>query len=250
MTARAALRCHDPRPGAAVRVVCFPHAGGTATFFGRWAAALPDHVELLAVQYPGREDRLHEPLADSVAELVSGLVAPLTSRLDGSRCVVFGHSLGAVVGYEVARELLRRGHPGPDRLVVSGRHAPDEHRASTVHLRDDDGVADELRRLGGTDAGVLGIPELWELVLPAIRGDFRLAADYRHGSGPALACPVSAVIGDADPEVDATAAARWAHHTSGPFDLTVLPGDHFYLVPQRSAVLSALTTWTGIEAAR
>ncbi|MDV9178012.1 alpha/beta fold hydrolase [Streptomyces sp. W16] len=221
------------------RIVCFPHAGGSARFFLPWVPLLPPSVELWAVQYPGRDDRIAHPLARSLEQLVLP-VADLLTEWHRSPLVLFGHSLGATVAYEVARVLRSRRPAAIQRLFVSGRTAPSAHRPGTVHHYDDDRLAAELARPGGTDPELLADPGIRELVLPVVRADFRLAETYRHRPGPQLTCPVTAFVGDGDPAATPATTADWRDCTSGPFDLHVLPGDHFYLIPQRAHLISRL----------
>jgi len=241
------LRCYRARPHARRRLVCFPPAGGAASFYRAWADELPADVELWAVQYPGREDRFTQPGVPDLAALADGVAAALDARLD-LPTALFGHSMGASVAYEVTRRLEPRHGRTLLRLFVSARPAPEHQRAvdSPVHRRDDDALVAELRVLGGGSAEALCHPELRSALLPMIRNDFRIIETYRPASGPPLATGIVALTGDADPRLDVAQAADWAAATSGPFRLAVFGGGHYYLVPQRAAVvaevLRALTT--------
>lgn len=237
------LRCYLPRPYARHRLVCLPHAGGTASFFRAWAADLPDHVELHAVQYPGREDRYAEPCVTDLNRLaahVAGAVTPLLDR----PVSLFGHSMGALIAHEAAR-LLR----APAHLFVSGHGAPRHHRPGTVHRGTDAALVAELARLGGTPLHALTDPELLALILPAVRADYRALETHLPGPGPVLACPVTAFTGTADPDVTVAEAGDWASCTSGPFTLHALPGDHFFLTDQRATVIGRIMRHLGAAAA-
>ncbi|MFB9306586.1 thioesterase II family protein [Kibdelosporangium philippinense] len=233
------LRCRTRRPFAETRVVCLPHAGGSASFFNQWGPRLPARTELWAVQYPGREDRIDDPPAAQVVSLAAE-IAEEAAGLTGLPTILFGHSFGALVAYEVARLLEHRYHRPVAGLVVSGRRPPMDPAEGSVHVRTDDGLVDELERLGGPGAAVLGDPVLRSVFLPAVRSDYRLSESYRHRAGSALSCPVLALIGREDPEVDARQAAGWAQCTTGPFELDSLPGGHFYLIEHQADVLSRL----------
>jgi pyochelin biosynthetic protein PchC len=237
------LRCYRPRPDAAVRLVCFPHAGGSAGFFRPWLRDLPADVEMHAVQYPGRADRLDEPpqaeltaLADRVTDALAGLAdRPLA---------LFGHSLGAAVAFEVARRVRSRPGVRVDRLIVSGRPGP--RHAGVQHLGTDEDLWSELRRLGGTDEGLLGLDELRALLMPALRADYRMSETYHPAPQPLLDCPVLACTGDADPEVRADELTAWSKFTTAEFTLREFAGDHFYLVPRQRGLLGLLTRELGV----
>jgi len=211
----------------APRLVCFPFAGGVANYFSRLSARLHPEVEVLAVQYPGRQDRLDEPLIDDVTVLADRISAALVGWTD--RPVAFlGHSMGAVVAYEVTRHREQQGLR-IEHLYVSGRRAPSRVRDGTVHLRDDAGIRAEVADLGGPAVELLDHPELGPLLLPPIRNDYKAIETYRHVPGEQVSCPITALIGDADPAVTLEEARAWAEHTTGPFTLRVFPGGHFFL---------------------
>ncbi|MGW2572262.1 thioesterase II family protein [Streptomyces sp. NPDC001537] len=232
------VRRFHPAPEAPHRMVCFPHGGGSASFYFPVARALAPDVDVLAIQYPGRQDRRHEPCVDSVHGLADALVEELRDWFDRP-VSFFGHSLGASVAYEVARRFEQRGQV-LHHLFVSGRRAPSIVRDERVHLLDDEGLIEDITRLSGTDSRVLGDPHILRMVLPSIRADYRAAETYRPAPGPLLSCPLTALTGDDDPRVTLDEARAWAEHSAGPFDLKVFPGGHFYLNAQAPAVLSAL----------
>ena len=155
----------------------------------------------------------------------------------------FGHSLGAVVAYEVARALQARGRP-PVALVVSGRPAPHLDRGGRVHLLDEDGIFADMIRLGGTSPELLEHAELRALLLPMLRSDYRLSETYRPAPEPKLRLPVLACVSDGDPEVTESEARGWAAVTDGPFALRTFTGDHFYLTAKYGEVVEAIVSFS------
>ncbi|SFW88589.1 thioesterase II family protein [Amycolatopsis australiensis] len=232
------IRRFHPADNASNRVLCFPHAGGSASYFFPVARALSPKTEVLAVQYPGRQDRRHEPGLDSIDALADAVRAELSPWLDRP-IALFGHSMGATLAFEVARRLEQDGTV-PLALVVSGRRAPSRHRRETVHLRDDEGLIAELKALSGTDAQVFGDDELLRMVLPAIRVDYKAAETYRFREGPALAAPIHALTGAEDPKAPLEDVRAWRSHTNSVFTLRTFPGGHFYLKAHAPSVIKLL----------
>ena len=238
--AASSLRRFSPRARARARIVCFPHAGGSANFYLPLARALSPQIDVWAVQYPGRQDRYAEPSVDDIGTLADRIVTAL--RLPADLPVAFfGHSMGAVLAFEVARRWQGRGHV-LGALFASGHRAPSISRAGEhVHLRDDGGLIAEIRTLNGTDVRVFDDDELLQIVLPALRSDYRAIETYRYVDGPPLDCPIVALVGADDPHTTVDEARAWARHTSAEFGLRVFPGGHFYLVEQAAAVTEAVS---------
>ncbi|HET9380712.1 MAG TPA: alpha/beta fold hydrolase [Streptomyces sp.] len=230
------VRRFHPAPHGTVRLVCLPHAGGSASFFFPVSKALAPAVEVLAIQYPGRQDRRHEPGIVDLHDLADRIFEALRP-LAGRPLALFGHSMGAVLAYEIALRMRDAGLPAPVNLFASGRRAPSRHRDERVHLEPDDRIVAELRTLSGTHASVLADPEVLAMIMPAVRSDYRAVETYRHGPGRRLDCPVTVLTGDEDPRVTVDEASAWKEHTTGPTELRVLPGGHFFLVEQSARVI-------------
>ncbi len=242
------VRRYHPTADGSPRLVCFPHAGGSASFFFKLSALLSPGIEVLAVQYPGRQDRRNEPFLesiDSMAASIAGASAGWRTR----PYAFLGHSMGAVVAYEVARRLDRESAPGPVRLIASGRRAPSRFRHGDVHLRDDEGLLDELRELGGTDERLLADPDIREMTIGPTRSDYRAIETYRHPAGAPLSCPVTVLTGTADPHTTVDEASAWSEHTTGTCELLTFPGGHFFLDERRDEVAQAIRTALGGAAA-
>jgi surfactin synthase thioesterase subunit len=234
------VRRFEPAPDAPTRLVCFPHAGGSATYYYPVAKALAPSIETLAIQYPGRQDRRHEPCIDDIRVLADLVVDEIRDWADRPTAL-FGHSMGATLGFEVALRLQAIG-VGPLVLFASGRRAPSTHRDETVHLLDDDGLVADLKRLSGTQSALLGDDEVIRMVLPSVRSDYRAAETYRWYGSDELRCPIVALTGDADPQVTLAEAEAWARHTTESFRLRVYDGGHFFLNDHAADVMREITT--------
>ena len=233
------FRIPHPRPAARIRLICLPHAGGGAGAYRSWPASLSPGVELVAVQPPGREDRLDEPPPASLEALAAALAAAMPSVGDRPY-VLFGHSMGAAVAYETCLALRRQGLTPPVHLVVSGREAPGRERGGNVHRGGDAALRAELRRLGLTPPELIDNPDWWAMARPILHHDYRLIETYRPAEAAPLAIPITAFVGERDPELAPGDSEAWAARTSAGFALHRFPGDHFYLIGQRHGVIRAL----------
>jgi surfactin synthase thioesterase subunit len=203
------------------------------------------------VQYPGRQDRHAEECLRSIPQLAAEIFAALTARQcwsDGSArpppagpsVAFFGHSMGAVLAFEVARRCQTEAGGPPGHLFVSGRRAPSRHRPEDAHRRDDTGFLAELRSIGGMPAQLFDDPDMLRFVLPTLRADYAAVETYRYLPGPPLTCPITVLTGDADPKVTAAEAAAWADHTEAGCAVRTFVGDHFFLGPHRAGILDFL----------
>ncbi|MCX4911506.1 thioesterase II family protein [Streptomyces sp. NBC_00878] len=235
------IRRYRPRPDAGARLVCLPHAGGSASFYFPVATAMPEAVDVLALQYPGRQDRRAEPCVSNIpdlADLVTAALLPWTDR----PLLFFGHSMGATLGFEVARRLERDHGVVLLGLFASARRAPSRKRAEAVYREDDEGIIREVRRLSGTDSAILDDVELIRMALPAIRADYRAAETYEYEPGPKLNCPLVSLVGDDDPKVDLDEARAWSEHTENTFEFRVFKGGHFYLTSHQPEIVRLLSS--------
>jgi medium-chain acyl-[acyl-carrier-protein] hydrolase len=230
-----------PNPQARLRLFCFPHAGTGASIFRTWSDGLPTDVEVCPVQFPGRGTRLAETPFTRLAPLVQAIAQALVPLLD-KPFAFFGHSLGALVGFELARQLRRQSGVQPVRLFISADRAPQiPHRDRPLHALTEGELLHELRRLNGIPGKVLEEAELMQIMLPVLRADLTVYETYVCSTEPPLNCPISAFGGLQDHRVSRGDLEAWRDQTSGAFSLRMLRGDHFYLNTAQSLLLQVLS---------
>jgi len=229
-----------PQQSSILRLFCFPYAGGAATAYRTWSKFLPGTVELCPVQLPGRGGQMSEKPFVQMAPLVEAAARELEPYFD-KPFAFFGHSMGAVIGFELARHLRRESKPGPVHLFVSGRRPPQSppEMAPTYNLPEPEFV-EMLRQLGGTPTEVLEHQELMPLIIPLLRADFELIQTYSYTEGRPLDCSITAYGGLQDPEVSQEELKGWGQQTTGQFSMRMLPGDHFFLHSAQNLLLTLL----------
>ncbi|MEC4814646.1 MAG: beta-ketoacyl synthase N-terminal-like domain-containing protein [Scytonema sp. PMC 1069.18] len=229
-----------PNPQASLRLFCFPYAGSGASIFYSWLEELPNNIELLPIQLPGREDRLGETPFNRLKPLIETLIPQLSSYLDAP-FVFFGHSLGALIAFELARELRKQNLPTPVQLFVSGSRAPQvPDLDAPIHKLPEPKFLESLRRLNGTRDEVLQNPEVMQLFLPALRADFAILETYFYSTQEPLNCPITALGGKEDSRVNPEQLAAWREQTHSEFSIKMFPGDHFFLHSDRTLVLQTI----------
>jgi pyochelin biosynthetic protein PchC len=212
-----------------VPLLCLPFAGGSASFYFQLSAALAPDVQVLAVQLPGRQDRRAEAALDDIDTIVDSLFRATKDVLGGGATAMFGISMGAVLGFELARVMESRLGAVPQHLFVSGRRAPSRIRDEWVHRLGDDGLVEHVIGLGAANSEILNDPEMRAVLLPALRGDYRAIERYRALSGATVGCPVTVLHGSEDPRTTAAEADQWRLHTRAVCRVRTLPGGHFLL---------------------
>ncbi|MBE9170818.1 thioesterase [Pleurocapsales cyanobacterium LEGE 06147] len=223
------ITCPNPNPHASLRLFCFPYAGGGALSFRGWSAQLPLTVEVCPIELPGRGMRLREAPFTQLVPLVEAIAESLLPYLD-KPFAFFGHSMGALVSFEVARYLCWVCADSPAYLFVSGRRAPQlPDPDPPIHALPEAEFIEELRRLNGTPETVLANDELMQLLLPVLRADFAVLETYTYQPEPPLSCPLAALGGLQDPDVSGEMLKAWQEQTSTDFSLQMFPGDHFFL---------------------
>lgn len=226
---------------AQLRLFCFPYAGGGGSLYMSWARELAPTIEVCAVQLPGRENRLREPAYTRFAELTDATFHALRPYLD-MPFALFGHSMGALVAFELARRLRAERAPAPARLFVSGHRAPQlpNRRAPLAHLPDAELVAELRTRYDGVPEEVLRHADLMALLLPCLRADLALVEGYACREGDPLACSISAYGGGDDPVVSEAELAAWQAQTLAGFTLTRFSGTHFFIRSARAELVAAV----------
>lgn len=220
------------KPEARLRLFCVPHAGAGALTFRTWSDSLPADVEICPIQLPGRGSRLAERPFTRLAPLVETLASALGPLLDRP-FALFGHSLGALISFELARRIRSRYGLHPAHLFVSAGRAPHiPHRHAPMHALADEELLAALHRLAGTPGELLGNAEWMQIMLPVLRADFAVYETYEHVTEPPLACPISAFGGLQDHRVGPCDLDAWRSHTDAAFALRMFSGDHFFFLKE------------------
>ena len=229
-----------PNPEARLHLFCFPYAGGGPQIFRQWPQRLPATVQLYSAQLPGRGARMRERPYTCLSSLVEQLARVIEPYLDRP-VAFFGHSLGAVIAFELARQLRRQAGVEPVRLFVSGSPAPQIAKTNApTHDLPEPELLERLRRLNGTPREVLDHPELVDLMLPLLRADIKMSETYAYAAAPPLGCPISAFGGLSDLEVSREHLAAWREQTAAGFSLQMFEGDHFFIHTAQALLLQAI----------
>lgn len=223
-----------------MRLFCIPYAGGGPSVFRAWSTRVPVHVEVCAVHLPGRETRINEPAIDDWMYLVRELSDAIAPYLDRPYAL-FGHSLGGLIGFELAREVRRRYGVEPVHLFISGCPAPQLRDTDLISDLPEAEFLDRVRQMNGTPPEVMSHPELMTLIVPTLRADFSLRDTYRYRVELPLACPISAFGGMHDKEVGYDQLEGWHEHTAAHFNMRLFQGGHFFLRTAQASVLEAVT---------
>lgn len=242
------LVCTRRLRAPALRLICLPYAGGGASAYRGWSDLLPREVELHAVQLPGREWRIKEPVLNRIEPIVDSLISEMIQLFDRP-FALFGHSMGALLGFEVARGLRRLDKPAPSRLFVSGYPAPQIPRRTppTTQTEGAASLKDMLEGMQGTPKEVLENEEMLELILPAIKGDLEVCRNYRYLPEHPLDCPITAFGGLADDLAKQEGLEKWGVQTRADFKLRMLPGSHFFVHQHPELVIKAIVSDTLIH---
>lgn len=224
-----------------LRLLCFPYAGGSVALYHTWHHDLPAAVQVCPIEFPGRGSRIGEPPLKELGLLVQSLLDLVLPHLDGP-FALFGHSMGALVSFELARALKKIGKQ-PLHIFVSGRRAPQipptERRTFDLPHHQ---FVDSLRKLNGTPQELFQHSELMEIMIPILRADFEACQTYSYLDGPPLNSPITVLAGMQDEEAKTEYIEGWRRQTTSRFTSRVFPGDHFFLRSAKSLVLRALSS--------
>lgn len=229
------------RQPAALRLVCFPSAGHGPAMFRPWLPLLPPDIELVIAHLPGRESRWSEPALTRIADVVTALEQAIRTHVKPPY-VFYGHSLGALIAYEVARRLDSSEAARPQHLFASAHRAPQRpnRHPRLSELSDAAFLGEVNRRHGGIPESVAANRELMDLMLPSLRADYRVFEDYAHGVAMPISSPVTALFGSADTHVTREDVEPWRDVTTGAFELREFAGGHFFVNDLRTDVVATV----------
>lgn len=235
------LKCLNPKPNSVFRLFCFPPAGSGALFFRNWMLSNTfSEAEIYALCMPGRENRLKEPPLTSMESLIEVLLPNLVNYLD-KPFLMFGHSLGAIIAFELTLKMQNQNFPLPIKLFVSARQAPGiQPSKDRLHLLSDTALKRELRSYRGTPESVLNNKCLMELFLPIIRADLRLNETYSFNDKIRVRCPISGFAGESDPMISVSDVGRWKELTTKEFRLYTYTGGHFPSLYESGSILDTI----------
>jgi surfactin synthase thioesterase subunit len=232
-------------PGARQRLFCFPFAGAGASMFREWPGILPKGIHVVGIQLPGRENRIGEPPLRHLRSAAK-TIATVLSRYRDLPFALFGHSVGALLVFEVARELRNSFSCAPIQVFLSGCGAPGSaKRNAPIHRLPDNLFVQELRRLGGTPEAILGNDEVMQLMLPMLRADFELSETHQYEEQAPLECPITVLGGLQDAEVRNSDLRGWQSETHASFNIRMFPGDHYFIRSCRTPVLRTIAGQLG-----
>lgn len=232
-----------PNPMARLRLFCFPYAGGGASIFHAWANTLPSDIETVGIQMPGMESRIMEPPIESLSLVVQTLLSEIYPKCDKS-FVFFGHSLGALISFELTRNLKKRYGLQPLHMFVAGIHAPHIlNQKPPIHdLPETDFLTMLQGRYSGIPEEILRNPDILELVLPGLKASLKMYECYKYEEDDPLDCDITAFGGDQDKNTRREDLEAWCHQTKRSFTLHMLPGSHFFINSERNHFLRTFSS--------
>ncbi len=227
----------------ATRLLCFPHAGGGSAIYHRWEQQLPPHLTLLPVKLPGREGRLREPAHTSIAALLTAMTPSIASSIT-EPYALFGHSMGGLIAYELARKLQNEHNKTPKLLFVSACRSPDRfQQTQSLHrLPTEEMIESLIRDFNENGESTPAEREMMRAMADTLRADLQLLETYRHQGPAQLDCPIIGLAGSEDHKVTASDVNGWRSFTRAAFSLRTIPGHHFFLRQQEQSILQLIAS--------
>lgn len=235
------FRDFNPNATSRMSLYCFPYGGSGPSIFREWPEQIASGFEVTGILYPGHESRVMEPLMDDIVAIAKALLPHIAPRLERP-FAFFGHSMGALISFELTRLLSAEHDLVPEHIFMSGAGGPHIVTEEPIHQLPDDEFLDALIYLNGMPQEVLQNRELLEYALPIIRNDFKACAEYRFMEGEPISCPLTALGGMDDPRVKPFHMEEWQQHAPVGFDLHMLEGDHFFLKENQQFILNMIST--------
>lgn len=231
---------YQKNPHAKIRLFCFHHSGGGASSYFSWVSHLSSKIEMVAIQLPGRENRFNEPLNSNIYEIVDCLGEDFFCYKD-KPFFVFGHSLGALLGFEFIKSIINKYLIYPEIFIVSAAKPPHlPSNAKTFADLDDISLKEKIKIYNGIDANILNNKDLLEIFLPIIKNDFNIYKNYNFLFSKQLPCDILAFLGDQDHTISREESIQWAKYTTGKFQLLSFPGNHFFIKENQSLILNII----------
>lgn len=236
------FNCLKPRRSPSLRLFCFPYAGGGGLVYKEWYKKLPSNIEMHIAQLPGREQRFSEELPGSVEEIIRYLKRDIQPYIN-EPFVLFGHSMGALISYELARTLMEEQDKAPVRLFVSGKSAPHLKNIDTpTYNLSKEQFIKKIKSFNGTPKEIIEDEEIMNVFEPKLRRDFEVCDTYKFTNTSHLTCPITVFGGTDDHVVPKTHLEAWREltHTKEPCHVHLLKGDHFFIYNHTSFIINSI----------
>jgi surfactin synthase thioesterase subunit len=230
---------HDTQQDVRLRLFCLPYAGGGSSIYRQWQQFMPKDIQVCKIQLPGRENRINEHAIDCMEELVQILSKQLSMYMD-QPFALFGHSMGGMATYELARYLSKNTPYTPKHVFISGCRTPNVEDNNKTYYLQGEAFIDSLRQRGGTNEVLLNNKEYMQMVEPTLRADLKLIERWHHHEIEPLTCPLSVLGGVHDPLISPDKLTTWEEYTKGDFELKLFKGGHFFLNDESNNIASVI----------
>ncbi len=230
--------------GKSGNIFCFPHAGSSASFFARWKSLAANNC-IFPIQYPGRENRRSEPYPESIEKLAYEFVNDELETLSSKPYILFGHCMGSLVAWEVAKEMKRRGEILPEAIIVSSSVAPSRGLIHDVSNMSDDEAIESLCKLGYISRDIVAEKEFFDYYMSVMKTDRTLLESYNYDAQKDIRfdCRIITFNGEKDDSELISQALEWKNFTVKSFEQVLFGGGHFYLSEDPAAVVKRIETY-------